>query len=319
MRKIQVIFGIISQAKLPCPQNAAISLYNSCVINEWLAFQLSNCILILHILHCLRNWLKSYTRNGCFFVTIIKCLAFVMLFNGDVLCIRKTVFTTSRDFGVTMPTYNNSGLPDQSRIQRIRMSHELFWIMLKIIPCIAIWHIFPEFHTKWSKIRAVRNSKNFPNSFALLFIMFYRICKFESSTITNDVIMTSLPKTMAKFGPLRNQTNYISFERFWWELSKTVLFIEFEPLCQKLWALLSNFGIFTMPAHQIRYGHVTWLKMQISTIFYFVPILLLISGKVTKFLVEKLFTSEVISQKLILWLKRSHFYPGGTDLCFWLA
>ena len=171
MRKIQVIFGIISQAKLPCPQNAAISLYNSCVINEWLAFQLSNCILILHILHCLRNWLKSYTRNWCFFVTIIKCLAFVMLFNGDVLCIRKTVFTTSRDFGVMMPTYNNSGLPDQSRIQRIRMSHELFWIMLKIIPCITIWHIFPEFHTKWSKIMAVRNSKNFPNSFALLLVI----------------------------------------------------------------------------------------------------------------------------------------------------
>ena len=37
--------------------------------------------------------------------------------------------------------------------------------------------------------------------------------------------------------------------------------------------------------------------MQISKIFYFVPILHLISGKVTKFLVEKLSTSEVISRK----------------------
>ena len=45
-------------------------------------------------------------------------------------------------------------------------------------------------------------------------IIFYKLCKFESSTITDDVIMASLPKTMAKFGPPRNQTNYISFERY---------------------------------------------------------------------------------------------------------
>ena len=37
--------------------------------------------------------------------------------------------------------------------------------------------------------------------------------------------------------------------------------------------------------------------MQISKLFYFVLILHLILGKVTKFLVEKLSTSEVISQK----------------------
>ena len=43
------------------------------------------------------------------------------------------------------------------------------------------------------------------------YIMFYKIRKFESSTITNDVIMTSLPKTKAKFGPRRNQTNYEVF------------------------------------------------------------------------------------------------------------
>ena len=37
--------------------------------------------------------------------------------------------------------------------------------------------------------------------------------------------------------------------------------------------------------------------MQISESFYFVLILHLIAGKVTKFLVEKLSTSEVVSQK----------------------
>ena len=34
-------------------------------------------------------------------------------------------------------------------------------------------------------------------------------------------------------------------------------FIEFESLCQKLWAFMSNFGIFMMPALQIWPCHVT--------------------------------------------------------------
>ena len=46
-----------------------------------------------------------------------------------------------------------------------------------------------------------------------------------------------------------------------------------------------------------KYGHVTLPKMQLSKIFYFFLIPQLILGKVTKFLVEKLFTSDVISQK----------------------
>ena len=33
------------------------------------------------------------------------------------------------------------------------------------------------------------------------YIMFYKLRKFGSSTMTNDVIRTSLPKTMEKFGP----------------------------------------------------------------------------------------------------------------------
>ena len=32
--------------------------------------------------------------------------------------------------------------------------------------------------------------------------MFYKICEFENLTVINDVIMTSLPKTMGKFGIL---------------------------------------------------------------------------------------------------------------------
>ena len=46
-----------------------------------------------------------------------------------------------------------------------------------------------------------------------------------------------------------------------------------------------------------KYGHVTLPKKQISKFFYFVLILQLVLGKVIKFLVEKLSTSEVISQK----------------------
>ena len=41
-------------------------------------------------------------------------------------------------------------------------------------------------------------------------------------------------KPMVKFGPSRNQTNYISFERLWWEPSENVIFIEIDWLNQTL-------------------------------------------------------------------------------------
>ena len=41
----------------------------------------------------------------------------------------------------------------------------------------------------------------------------YQNTKRNFQNMTYDVTMTSLLKTMAKFGPPRNQTNYISFER----------------------------------------------------------------------------------------------------------
>ena len=59
-----------------------------------------------------------------------------------------------------------------------------------------------------------RHPRELKLSGLIAYIMFYKICIFESPTITNDVIMTSLPKTMAKFGHPRNQTKYISFERY---------------------------------------------------------------------------------------------------------
>ena len=59
--------------------------------------------------------------------------------------------------------------------------------------------------------------------------------------------------------------------------------------------IFSNFSIFSMPADQI------WLCLVTQDVnfefFYFVVILHLIVGIVTKFLVRKLCTSEVISQK----------------------
>ena len=38
---------------------------------------------------------------------------------------------------------------------------------------------------------------------------FHKIWKFENHVTRNDIIMTSLPKTMEKCGPPRNQTNDI--------------------------------------------------------------------------------------------------------------
>ena len=77
---------------------------------------------------------------------------------------------------------------------------------------------------------------------------FHKICKFENHVTRNDVIMTSLPKTIEKQwgnADLR-ETKQIIYHSKGIDKSypQTVLFIEFEPLCQKLWAFLSNFGIF---------------------------------------------------------------------------
>ena len=66
------------------------------------------------------------------------------------------------------------------------------------------------FSTLLCKVRS-RHSRELKLTGLIDCIMFYKICKFESSTLTNDVIMTPLPKTMAKFEPPRKQTNYISF------------------------------------------------------------------------------------------------------------
>ena len=54
-------------------------------------------------------------------------------------------------------------------------------------------------------------------------------------------------------------------------------------------------GIFTMPTHQIWSCHLT--QEAISKNFYIFLILHLILGKVTKFIGEKLSSSEIISQK----------------------
>ena len=83
---------------------------------------------------------------------------------------------------------------------------------------------------------------------------------------------------MRKCGPLRNQTKYISFERFWWELFKNVIF-------NWIWATVTKvMGIyvkFTMTTHQIWTCHVTLHSN--SGNFYFSPNSILNFRKVTKF------------------------------------
>ena len=46
---------------------------------------------------------------------------------------------------------------------------------------------------------------------------------------------------------------------------ENVIFIQFEPPCQKLWAFMSN-----LPKQLARYGHVTWLCLQILKFLFFV-------------------------------------------------
>ena len=117
---------------------------------------------------------------------------------------------------------------------------------------------------------------------------------YDKKWCHNDII-TKQWKTTGKCGLPRKQTNYISFQRYWWELSKNVLFIEFEPLCRKNGYFCQILAFFTMPTHQIWACHVTQ-EANFEKFLLFL-ILHLLFGKVTKFIGEKLSTSEVISQK----------------------
>ena len=110
----------------------------------------------------------------------------------------------------------------------------------------------------------------------IVYSKFHKICKFEHHVTRNDVIMMSLPKQWKQWEnvDLRGTKKYISFKKFWWELSKNVTFIEFEPLCQKLWAFMSSF---TITAHQIWSCHMT-LATNFDN-FYFCLTLYEILGK----------------------------------------
>ena len=124
---------------------------------------------------------------------------------------------------------------------------------------------------------------------------FHKICKFENHVTRNDVIMTSLPKQW-KNADLRETKQIIhhskgideSCPKMYFLLNLSDYVKSYGHLCQIL-------AFLTMPAPQIWPCHVTQ-EANFEKIYFFL-ILHLILGKVTKFLVEKLSTSEVISQK----------------------
>ena len=73
-------------------------------------------------------------------------------------------------------------------------------------------------------------------------------------------------------------------------------FIEFEPLCQKLWTFCQILALLTMSANQIWSCHVTQDANFENFVFF--PNSTFNIRKVTKFPVKKLSSSEVISKNL---------------------
>ena len=72
----------------------------------------------------------------------------------------------------------------------------------------------------------------------------------------NDIIMTSLPKTIENADLCESKHIIYHSKGIDESYPKMYFFIEFEPLCQKLWVFMSNFGIFTMPTPQLWPCHV---------------------------------------------------------------
>ena len=88
-------------------------------------------------------------------------------------------------------------------------------------------------------------------------VMFYKICKFECSAITNDVIMTSLPKQWQNADLLEiKQTIYHSkgIDESYPKMYLSLNLSHFVKSCEHFSQILV---IFTMPAHKIWSCHVT--------------------------------------------------------------
>ena len=79
--------------------------------------------------------------------------------------------------------------------------------------------------------------------------------KFENHVNRNDFIIMSLPKTMEDNREMRTSAEpnkiYI-IRKVLMRATQNIIFIEFEPLCQKLWEFMSN-----LPNTLTKYGHVT--------------------------------------------------------------
>ena len=122
---------------------------------------------------------------------------------------------------------------------------------------------------------------------------FHKIRKFEKHVTRNDVIMTSLPKTMEKCGPPRNQKNYIGIDESY---PKMYFLLNLIHYVKSYWHLCQILAFF----YDARSPNMAMSRDPRSTFRknYFFLILHLILGKITKFLVEKLSTSEVVGQNV---------------------
>ena len=75
--------------------------------------------------------------------------------------------------------------------------------------------------------------------------------------MTNDVIMTLLPKAMAKFGPSRNQTIVYHSKGIDESYPKMKLLLNFGHCFKSYWHFCQILALSTMSTHQIWSFHVT--------------------------------------------------------------
>ena len=123
------------------------------------------------------------------------------------------------------------------------------------------------------KIRS-RHPRELKLTGLIALFMFYKICKFRSSTITNDVIMTSLPKPWQN-SDLRKTKQIISQSKGTDESYPKIYFLLILSHFVKRYGHVCQFlTLFTMSAHQTWSCHVT--QEANSKIFCFVLILHLI-------------------------------------------
>ena len=135
---------------------------------------------------------RTFKHERAYFLTVSE--------EKPVVKLTLTAFANYSPSNFWSPTWNNPDLVPKIRTQ------------IRLLVNVGLTLFRPGF---FYRLKVSGTIKASPMKLCTIIVLLkaYQNTKRNYQNMTYDVTMTSLLKTMAKFGPPRNQTNYISLER----------------------------------------------------------------------------------------------------------